>query len=428
MPLTNIAINNLKAGEKPVRRADRQGLYIQANPCGSKIFYWKFRYQGKERRLSMGHYPEVSLEQARSRHAEGRAMLTAGIDPSLERRREKLQRAKSAATTFKDAANKHIEARIEAGELADATIKKTKWLLELLKPLHDMPVAEVKSADVHAALERIAAHGRLHTVRNARSLVSRIYRYSVANLLADHDPAEVLKDAFRKPKTKHHAAITEPSKVGELLHAIECSNAHRITQLAMQLLPHVFVRPGELRKAVWSEFDLANAVWRIPGERMKMRRPHTVPLSRQAVRYLGELDALTGPSGYIFPTFYTSRRPLSENTLNQALRRLGYSKGQMTSHGWRTTASTLLNESRNFSPDAIERSLAHRDKNSVRSVYNYADFWEERVRLYQWWSDYLDQLRDGVPIAPTDFVKQAGNCTEDSSVVSFVAERSKRLG
>ena len=195
--------------------------------------------------------------------------------------------------------------------------------------------------------------------------------------------------------------------MGELLRAIDAYTGHAITRLAMQVLPHVMARPGELRMAEWSEFDLDNAVWKISAERMKMRRPHEVPLSRQVVAYLQQLFALTGPDGYVFPAFHTSRRPLSENTVNQAFRRMGYAAGEVTAHGLRTTASTLLNESGKWSPDAIERSLAHADANQVRAAYHRGAYWPERVEMAQWWSDRLDVLRDGAAVIPIRAVGRA---------------------
>jgi integrase len=215
----------------------------------------------------------------------------------------------------------------------------------------------------------------------------------------ESDPTALLRGALVTPKVKHHCAILEPEAIGELLRAIEAYTGNAITRLAMQILPHVMARPGELRKAQWSEFDLRNAVWKIPPERMKMRRPHAVPLSRQVLANLAELHDLTGPEGYMLPAFHTSRRPMSENTINQAFRRMGYAAGQVTAHGLRTTASTLLNESGKWSPDAIERSLAHSDPNAIRGIYNRGAYWDERVAMHQWWSDYLDKLRLAMKVA-----------------------------
>lgn len=228
-----------------------------------------------------------------------------------------------------------------------------------------------------------------------------MFRYAVATGRAEADPTSVLRGALVTPKTKHHAAILDPKAVGELLRSIDAHSGHLITRIAMQVSPHVMARPGELRQALWPEIDLENAVWKIPAERMKMRRPHAVPLSRQVVALLTELHELTGPEGFVFPAFHTSRRPLSENTVNQAFRRMGYAVGEVTAHGLRTTASTLLDESGKWSPDAIERSLAHADADSVRSTCNGGFHWEERVAMHQWWSDHLDQLRASAPLSRT---------------------------
>ncbi|HWW66108.1 MAG TPA: site-specific integrase [Sphingomonadaceae bacterium] len=209
------------------------------------------------------------------------------------------------------------------------------------------------------------------------------------------------------PKVTHHAAIIEPEQLGELLLAIDAYSSHAITRLAMPISPHVMSRPGELRMLEWAEFDLDGAVWKIPAERMKMRRPHEIPLSRQVLAYLAELFPLTGPEGYVFPAFHTSKRPLSENTINQAFRRMGYGVGEVTPHGLRTTASTLLNESGKWSADAIERSLAHADANSIRGTYNRGGYWTERVAMHQWWSDYLDELRASAKDKSTGRMKAA---------------------
>jgi integrase len=252
---------------------------------------------------------------------------------------------------------------------ADTTTARAHWLLEQLSPLNRQPVGNLKPIDVLAALRRIEARGKHETARRCRSFAGRVFRYAIATARAESDPTAFLRGALITPKTTHHGAILDPAGVGELLRAVDTYTGHRITRLAVQVSPHVMARPGELRQALWPEFDLENAVWRIPAERMKMRRPHAVPLSRQ-VAYLAELHALTGPEGYVFPAFHTSRRPLSENTVNQVFRRLGYAAGEVTAHGLRTTASTLLNKSGKWSADAIERSLAHADKDAVRGTYN----------------------------------------------------------
>lgn len=395
MALTDIAIRNLKPKDKPFKKSDGSGLYIQVNPGGSKIWYLKYRIHGFEKRLSMGHYPVVGLAEARKRRADARLLLDVDRDPSTERKREKLISAQSAATTFRLVAHEFVEVKMTGEGRSPATIKKAMWFIELLEPLHDLPISEIDPPVVLEALRRISARGRHETAKKTRALVSRIFRYAVATLRATNDPAAVLRDALQAPKVRHHSALTNPKDVGELLRAIDAYEGHAITRLAMQILPHLMSRPGELRMAVWQEFNLEMAEWRIPKERMKMRKEHKVPLSRQVLAYLKQLYDLTGPDGFVFPAFHTTRRPLSENTMNQVLRRMGYAKEQMTSHGWRTTASTLLNESQKFSEDAIERSLAHSDRNAMRGTYNRANYWEERVKMHQWWSDHLDLLRDG---------------------------------
>jgi len=396
--LKDVELRALKSQDRPYKRADERGLYIEVRPGGSKLWRLKYRYLGKEKRLALGAYPEVGLAEARRKRDEARQKLRDGIDPLAERQREKLVAQFNAANTFGDVAKEYIDKMVAEGR-ADATTSKANWLLEQLAPISNRPVADLKPVDMLAALKRIEAKGKHETARRCRSFASRVFRYAVATGRAENDPTSVLRGALVTPKVVHHSAIIDPEAVGELLRSIDSYSGNAITRLAMQVLPHVIARPGELRKAEWSEFDLANRVWRIPPERMKMRRPHAVPLSRQALTYLHELAELTGPDGFVLPAFHTSRRPLSENTINQAFRRLGYAVGEVSAHGLRTTASTLLNESGKWSPDAIERSLAHADSNAVRGIYNRGSYWEERVAMHQWWSDYLDQLRAIRPIA-----------------------------
>jgi integrase len=398
MALNDLAIRALKAADRVYKKADERGLYIEVRPGGSKLWRFKYRYAGKDKRIAFGAYPEVSLAEARRKRDETRQKLRDGIDPVAERQREKLLARFAAANTFGDVAAEYIEKMVAEGR-AEATTSKAHWLLEQLGPIAKRPVSDLKPIDVLAALKRIEAHGKHETARRCRSFASRVFRYAAATGRVESDPTALLRGALVTPKVKHHCAILEPEAVGELLRAIDAYTGNAITRLAMQILPHVMARPGELRKAQWSEFDLRNAVWKIPPERMKMRRPHAVPLSRQVLANLAELYELSGPDGYVLPAFHTSRRSMSENTINQAFRRMGYAPGQITAHGLRTTASTLLNESGKWSPDAIERSLAHSDPNAIRGIYNRGAYWDERVAMHQWWSDYLDQLRLSVKVA-----------------------------
>ncbi|WP_430739007.1 tyrosine-type recombinase/integrase [Sphingomonas paeninsulae] len=298
-----------------------------------------------------------------------------------------------AANSFGDVAREYIK-KMSAEGKAEAATTKANWLLEQLNPMANRAIADLKPVEVLATLKRIEAKGKYETARRARSFASRVFRYGVATGRAENDPTAILRGALITPKVKHHGALLDPTAVGDLLRAIDGYSGHLVTRIALRVSPHLMARPGELRQAKWNEFDLANAVWKIPAERMKMRKPHTVPLSRQVKTDLEELFALTGPTGFVFPAFHTSLRPLSENTINQCFRRMGYGVGEITAHGLRSTASTLLNESGKWSADAIERSLAHADHDAVRGIYNRGHYWEERVAMHQWWSDYLSDLRD----------------------------------
>lgn len=399
MALTDLQIRKVCPTDKITQYTDERGLYLEVHPNGSKLWRYKYRYLGKQKRLALGRYPDIGLAEARRRRDDARRQLDAGTDPLAERKRDKLTAVFKAANSFGEIAKEYIDKQVAQGQ-ADTTTQKANWLLEQLAPIASFPVTDIKPIDLLAALKRIEAKGKYETARRCRSFAGRVFRYAVATGRGESDPSAILRGALIVPKVKHHAAILDPSQMGELLRAIDAYSGHAITRLAMQVSPHVMARPGELRMAQWSEFDLDNAVWKIPAERMKMRRPHQVPLSRQVLAYLQELFALTGPDGFVFPAFHTWKRPLSENTVNQAFRRMGYAAGEVTAHGLRTTASTLLNESGKWSPDAIERSLAHADANSIRGTYNRGRYWDERVAMHQWWSDYLDMLRDGATILP----------------------------
>lgn len=396
MALKDVEIRALKARDRIYKCTDSHGLYLEVHPSGSKLWRYKYSRLGKDKRIALGRYPEVGLAEARRKRDDAKRALADGTDPLAERKRAKLLAIFNGSNSFGDVAKEYIDKMVAEGR-ADTTTTKANWLLEQLAPIAKSPVAELKPIDVLAALKRIEAKGKHETARRCRSFASRVFRYAVATGRAETDPTSVLRGALITPRTKHHGAMLNPEAVGELLRSIDSYAGHAITRIAMQVAPHVMARPGELRQAVWPEFDLEAATWKIPAERMKMRRPHQVPLSRQVVACLKELYALTGPDGYVFPAFHTFKRPLSENTINQAFRRMGYAVGEITAHGLRTTASSLLNESGKWSPDAIERSLAHADKDAVRGIYNRGRYWEERVAMHQWWSDYLDELRCTAP-------------------------------
>lgn len=400
MSLKDTEIRAIRATDKPVRKADGKGLYIEVFPNGSKLWRMKYRFAGKEKRLALGSYPEISLAEARKRRDAARSTLELGSDPGLERKQEKIAAKVSAANSFESVALEYL-AKMKAEGRAPATLAKAEWFLALLKPaIGSMPVSAVDPQMLLAALRKLEGKGNYETAKKARSFASRVFRFAVATSRAASDPAALLNGALVSPKAKHYAAILEPAKFGALLRAIDSFEGSPVTALALRIAPHVFVRPGELRHAEWSELDLDEGIWRIPAGRMKARRPHAVPLSPQAIALFKELYALTGPDGYVFPAFHTFSRPMSENTVNAAFRRMGFGKDEVTGHGLRATASTLLNESGKWNPDAIERALAHGFSDAVRGAYHRGQHWDERVRMAAWWSDYLDRLKAGGEVVP----------------------------
>ena len=389
------------AQRKAYKLADALGLFVLVQPSGGKLWRLKYRIDGREKKLGFGSYPDVSLSDARKRRDEARETLAAGKDPSREKQRDKIRARIAAGNTFTALADEYCAKRRRDGAKAwaPATAKRCEYLLSLLNgSIGRLAINEIEPADVLTALRRIEAKGNLESARRTLQLASAVFRYGVATARLASDPTRDLRGALTAPTVTHYGAVTDASRVGELLRAIDGYSGQGFTKMAMQLAPHVFVRPGELRHADWSEFDLDAALWTIPAEKTKMRKAHHVPLSRQTVALLREVRAFTGPSGYVFPSVRTRTRPMSENTINAGLRRLGYASDEMTAHGFRAMASTLLNESGKWHPDAIERALAHGDSDKVRAAYHRGAHWSERVEMAQWWSDYLDQLRKGAEI------------------------------
>jgi len=403
MALTDTTIRNAKPREKPYKLGDTLGLFLLVQPSGGRLWRLKYRIDGREKKLGIGTYPEVSLSEARKRRDDARCLIAAGKDPSLEKQRDKARSRVDSANTFNAIAAEYCAKRKRDGEKgwAPATATRSEYLLGLLKSsVGKMAITDIEPADLLDAVRRIERKGNLESARRTLQLASMVFRYAVATARLRSDPTRDLRGALTAPKVVHHGAITDASRVGELLRAIDGYAGMGTAKLAMQIAPHVFVRPGELRHAQWPEIDFEAAVWTIPAEKMKMRKAHVVPLSRQAVELFREVHASTGPAGYVFPSIRTRARPMSENTINAGLRRLGYSSDEMTAHGFRAMASTLLNESGKWHPDAIERALAHGDADKVRAAYHRGAHWKERVEMAQWWSDYLDQLRKGADILP----------------------------
>jgi len=401
--LSDTRIRAAKPMERPYKLFDERGLYLLVTPTGNRLWRLRYRMGALEKLLALGAYPDVPLKRAREKRDEARKLIADGIDPNARRKAER----SAQAETFEAVANEWLE--LHKSSLAPETIPMlgTRLRSFLYPYIGSRPVADIRAQELLAVLRRIEARGRHETAHRVRALAGRVLRYAVATGRAPHDVAADLKDALAPVKSKNFASVTDPRRVGELMRAIHGYGGHPVTALALKLAPLVFVRPGELRAAEWSEFDLENADWRIPAARMKMREPHVVPLSRQALAILRELQPLARGGRYLFPSLRTRDRPMSDNTINAALRRLGYTSEEQTGHGFRSMASTLLNE-QGFPPDVIELQLAHAERSKVRAAYNKAQRLPERRKMMQAWADYLDTLFCAAQSRPPTRPKKRG--------------------
>ena len=397
MKLSDAAIRKAKAADKPQHFFDGGGLYLLLNPNGSRWWRLKYRFEGRQRLLSLGVYPDTGLADAREKRDAARKLLAQGIDPGIQRKAQKAASDERAANSFEVVAGTWLEGQRK--KLAPVTFEKAERNFRVLVYpwLGKRPISQIEPPEVLACLQRIEKGGHHETAHRMKQRIAQVYRYAIAHGLAKYNPAADVGDALQPIVSKSRAAITDPSEVGGLLRAIDTFHGQFATTCALKLAPLVFVRPGELRKAEWSEFDLDHAEWRIPAEKMKMREVHIVPLSKQAVAILRDLYPLTEHSRYLFPGARDIKRPMSENTVNAALRRLGYDGETMCGHGFRAMASTRLNEM-GWSPDVIERQLAHAERNKVRAAYNRASYMAERRKMMQAWADYLDGLRVGAKV------------------------------
>jgi integrase len=394
--LTVIAAKAAPAG----KHFDGGGLFLHVLPSGAKYWRLKYRYAGKEKLLAFGTFPEVPLAEARLRREAARTELRDGKDPSAERKASALAARDSASNSFEAIAREWFDK--QSNKLEGITLRKAIALFEkwAFPWIGSRPIAEITPRELlEQVLRRVEEAGKIETVHRLKQRCGQVFRYAIATGRAERDPTPDLRGALSTAKTRSHAAITEPGKIGELLRAIDSYQGSFVARCALRLTPLVFVRPGELRRAEWAEFDLDGALWSIPAEKMKMDAPHIVPLSCQAVAILRELHPLTGKGTYVFPGLHSKQRPMSENTVNLALRRMGYSGNEIVAHGFRSMASTLLNE-QGWPPDVIERQLAHAERNEVRRAYNRAKYLVERRKMMQAWSDYLDRLRTGANVVP----------------------------
>lgn len=402
MPLTVKAIEAAKPKDKPHRIGDGNGLYLEIPPRGAKRWRYRYRYAGKEKMISLGTYPSVTLKDARERRDEMSRALARGINPAEARKEEKA--TLEGLNSFETIAREWHEKYGPNWTPEHAGIKLRCLERDAFPWLGRCPIREITAPEILDVLRRVEGRGALETAHRLRGTISQIFRYAIHTSRATHNPAADLMGALPPIKKKHFPTITKPNEIAELLRDIDGYQGGHVTRCALRLAPLTFVRPGELRHAEWQEIDFAAAEWRIPAEKMKARRTHIVPLSIQALAVLEDLYPLTGNGRFLFPGLRSSLRPMSENTVNAALRSLGYAKDRFTGHGFRSMASTLLNE-QGWNRDAIERQLAHAERNEVRAAYNHADYLEERRKMMQAWADFLDGIKQNGNVTP---IRQAG--------------------
>ena len=397
--LTATAVRNAKSSKKPRKLADERGLYLLVVPNGSKYWRLKYRFDGKEKLLALGVFPDVSLADARKRRDDARKVLADGVDPGALKRKRKRTVHQATQDGFEAVAREWFIKQSSRWVDGHSTTVIRRLERDVFPWIGDKPVGEVTSPELLTVLRRIESRGAVETAHRVHRVCGQVFRYAVATGRAERDPSGDLRGALQPVRERHHPTITDTDEIRGLLISIEGYEGSFVTRCALRLAPLVFVRPGELRQAEWSMIDLEGGEWRIPGKKMKMRRVHLVPLSRQALEILRELHPLTGQGRYVFPGVRSPKRPMSANTVNAALRRLGYDKDTMTGHGFRSMASTVLHE-QGWNPDVIERQLAHSEQNSVRAAYNYAEHLPERRQMMQGWADYLAGLSEKANVVP----------------------------
>jgi integrase len=391
MVLSPFSIIKAKPSAQSYKLSDGGGLHLLVQPGGSKLWRFRYRFAGRENMLALGSFPAVSLATAREHRDAAKKLIAAGTDPSQKRKLDKVASAVAANNTFGAIASEYIDRLVEGGA-AQSTKEKNKWLLEdLAAPLARRPITAITSTEILLLLQRIEKTGRRETARRLRGTIGGVFRLAIVTLRASNDPTFALRGALLRPVVHHRSAITDERELGALMRSIDEYDGWPTLRAALQLVALTMTRPGDIRHMQRSEIIFPKAVWRIPAERMKMRRPHDVPLSKQALTVLrGIWDLSDGP--LVLPSIRSSKKPLSENAMNSALRRMGYTQDEMMAHGFRSSASTILNE-RGFDSDVIEAALAHQDEDEVRRAYNRAKYWPQRVKLLQEWADLLDKFR-----------------------------------
>ncbi|MGD9288735.1 MAG: tyrosine-type recombinase/integrase [Desulfobacterales bacterium] len=398
MPLTDTAIRNAKPREKQYKLSDEKGMYVLVKKAG-KYFRLDYRFRGKRKTLALGVYPDVKLQEARQKRDEARKLIVNGVDPVQMRKATKAMHFEQAANNFEAVAREWFIKHSPSWAKNHSNKIIRRFELHIFPWLGSRPISEITPLELLSVLRRIESRGILETAHRTLQNCGRVFRYAISTGRAERDPSADLRGALAPVKHGHMATITEPKKIGELLRAIDGYEGTPVAQCALRLAPLVFVRPGELRHAEWTEIDFDNAEWRIPAEKMKMKNPHIVPLSKQAVIVLSEIQPITGQGRYVFPSIRTNSRPMSNNTVLAALRRMGYTKEEMCGHGFRAMASTILHE-QGWPSDIIERQLAHAERNSIKAAYNHAQHLPERRRMMQAWADYLDSVKMKANVVP----------------------------
>ncbi|WP_421702340.1 tyrosine-type recombinase/integrase [Aliiroseovarius sp.] len=392
MPLSDLKIRKLKQKDKPFRVNDGWGLYLLVRPTGTKSWQFRYQFMGKEKTLTIGQYPVMTLAEARSKRDEAKRLLADGTDPSIQKKLDRIDAHVKERMTFKEVADEYYESLVDR-ELAPATLRKKRWHIEdLSKPLHTRPIDQITAAELLHLLKPIERSGRRETAKKLRATISAIFRLAMVTMRAPADPSAALKDALLPPKVKGRAAITDEKEFGQLLCRLDEYPGWPVIPAAMKFQILTCTRPGETRGARMQEFDLDARTWTIPATRMKMRREHKVPLSDQAFEIVMENWSEIKGVELLFPSLISNRKLVSENAFNTVLRRLGYSGDEVTAHGFRVTASTILN-SREYNPDVIEAILAHQDPNAIRRTYNRTTYWDQRVEMMQIWANLCDGLR-----------------------------------
>jgi integrase len=392
--LSDLAVKNAAVKEKPYKLADGAGLYVEVMPNGAKYWRWKFRFGGKEKRLALGVYPQTSLKAARKAARDAKDLLNEGTDPSEARRLDKIARTVSSANSFRAIAEEWFEK--EKAHWSPSHIERLTWVFQstLFPFIGERPIGNITPPELLAALRRTESRGALESANRAKQVAGQVFRYAVATGRAERDPTPDLKGALATPKVRHHPTLTNPQEVGTLMRAIDGYRGTPIVAAALKLSPLLFARPGELRHMEWTEINWDEARWEIPAEKMKMRLAHVVPLPSQALEILRDLEPLTGRGKYVFPSTRGASRPLSENGVRTALRTLGYSNEQLTPHGFRAMARTLLDEVLGYRVEWIEHQLAHAVRDANGRAYNRTSHLNARKAMMQGWADYLDNLKN----------------------------------